>query len=204
MSEKCSRNKENVLKRPAFRGRNFVVFLLVVVLWVILDRISKLLCSSFEVGSVIAGPYLNIFQLRLIHNTGAAWGVFSDSAFLLGVFSIIICLLIVVYLFVLAPDTSVLGLVGLSLVFAGGLSNAIDRFIYSYVVDYIEFVFIDFPVFNIADIGVTCGVVLFIVALVVEVFSSNKENKSGSETAKGAASLEEGEISSSKRDTLDA
>ena len=46
-------------------------------------------------------------------------------------------------------------------VVAGGLGNAIDRFALGYVVDFIEPVFIDFPVFNVADIGVTCGFVLF-------------------------------------------
>ena len=53
------------------------------------------------------------------------------------------------------------------LVVAGGIGNAIDRFSQGYVVDFIEPVFIDFPVFNVADIGVTCGFVLFLVGVIV-------------------------------------
>ena len=49
--------------------------------------------------------------------------------------------------------------------FAGGLGNAVDRFTLGYVVDFIDPVFIDFPTFNIADIGVTCGFVIFFAAL---------------------------------------
>ena len=53
---------------------------------------------------------------------------------------------------------------GAALVVAGGLGNAFDRFMLGYVVDFINLTFIDFPVFNIADIGVTCGFVLAAIA----------------------------------------
>ena len=46
---------------------------------------------------------------------------------------------------------------------SGGLGNAIDRFSQLYVVDFIDFTFIDFPIFNVADIGVTCGFVLLVI-----------------------------------------
>ena len=55
---------------------------------------------------------------------------------------------------------------GGALVVAGGIGNAIDRFIQGYVVDFIELSFMDFPVFHIADIGVTCGVVLIFIAVI--------------------------------------
>ena len=53
--------------------------------------------------------------------------------------------------------------IALALVCSGGLGNAIDRFSQLYVVDFIDFTFIDFPVFNVADIGVTCGFVLLVI-----------------------------------------
>ena len=51
-------------------------------------------------------------------------------------------------------------MVGLGLLVAGGIGNFIDRLVYGYVVDFITPTFINFPTFNIADIGVTCGIVL--------------------------------------------
>ena len=51
----------------------------------------------------------------------------------------------------------------LSLIAAGGIGNAIDRFVNGFVVDFIDLTFMDFPVFNIADIGVTCGFVLLVI-----------------------------------------
>ena len=61
---------------------------------------------------------------------------------------------------------------------AGGIGNAIDRFAQSYVVDFIEFSFIDFPVFNVADIGVTCGFVLLFIGLILAF--KNEKNKDAS------------------------
>ena len=60
----------------------------------------------------------------------------------------------------------IMGALGGALVVAGGIGNAIDRFIQGYVVDFIELSFMDFPVFNIADIGVTCGVALIFIAVI--------------------------------------
>ncbi len=148
-----------------FRLRNAKFFGLVVALWLIFDQASKSYFNSFDLGEVIAGPFLGIFRFRLVHNTGAAWSMFSDSTFALGVFSLLICLLLLGYLFKMAPDSSIGEAIGLSLVFAGGVGNAIDRFVLGYVVDFIEPVFIEFPVFNVADIGVTCGFVVFFVSL---------------------------------------
>ena len=58
-------------------------------------------------------------------------------------------------------------LIGLGLVIGGGIGNAIDRFALGYVVDFIDLSFMDFPVFNIADIGVTCGLALFLIGWIV-------------------------------------
>ncbi len=81
--------------------------------------------------------------------------------------SLMVCVLLAVYLFFLAYRPNMVQVVGAALVVAGGLGDAFDRFALGYVVDFIEPVFIDFPVFNVADIGVTCGFVLFLVGVIV-------------------------------------
>ena len=147
------------------RLRNMAVFAVVAVAWLVLDFSSKAYFNTYEAGQLISGPYLGVFDFRLVHNTGAAWGLFGDATFALGVLALAVCALIVVYLLVIDPALPLAGVIGGALVFAGGIGNAVDRFTLGYVVDFIEPVFIDFPVFNIADIGVTCGVVLFVIAL---------------------------------------
>lgn len=140
----------------------------VAVTWLALDMATKHIAQSFELGEVFGGPFAGLVQFRLVHNTGAAWGMFGDATFLLGVFSLVVCAALVFYLFMLAPHASAFETFSLGLVLAGGLGNAFDRFSLHYVVDFIEPVFIDFPVFNVADIGVTCGIVLFMVAFLRE------------------------------------
>ena len=68
---------------------------------------------------------------------------------------------------------------------AGGIGNAIDRFTLGFVVDFIEPTFIDFPIFNIADIGVTCGIILFIVSLLIHERTEAKRAARGSENGGG-------------------
>lgn len=152
----------------AVRRRNMLSFVLVVVVWFMFDLITKGVFNAYEPGQVIAGPFLGIFQFMLVHNTGAAWGVFGDMTLVLGIFSILVCAAVVAYLFFYAPESSFPLVLGGALVVAGGLGNALDRLTLGYVIDFIEPVFINFPVFNVADIGVTCGVVIFIVGLYLE------------------------------------
>lgn len=149
-----------------WRGRIALIFFGVALVWFCLDMLTKgVINGAYAQGDVITGPLLGLVRLRLIYNTGAAWGMFGDATVLLGVLSLVVCLVLAVYLFFLSPRPNVLETVGVALVVAGGLGNAIDRFTLGYVVDFIEPVFIDFPVFNVADIGVTCGFVLFVLGI---------------------------------------
>lgn len=145
------------------RGRKALAFTVVAALWIVLDAVTKAFFEQTQtVGSVVPGSELGLIRFHLVHNTGAAWGMFGDSTWMLGVLSLVVCVALVVYLFILMPKSSYGETIGLALVFAGGIGNAIDRFVRGYVVDFIETTFIDFPIFNIADIGVTCGFVIFI------------------------------------------
>ena len=107
-------------------------------------------------------------DIRLVHNTGGAWGIFSDSTFALGVFSLIVCAVLAGSCLATLKASSFAQVVSFALIVAGGIGNAIDRFVQGFVTDFIEFSFIDFPVFNVADIGVTCGFALLVIALILE------------------------------------
>lgn len=147
------------------------VFLGVAAVWLIIDQLTKAYFQgAYALGEVSAASY-GLFRFRLVHNTGMAWGLFGDSTFLLGVTSLLVCAAIVVafvfYRRLTGHAATMLETCALALVFSGGMGNAIDRFSQAYVVDFIDLTFIDFPVFNIADIGVTCGFVLLIVGYLV-------------------------------------
>lgn len=162
-----------------------VLFCAIAVVWLLLDRISKIACDSYGVGQVIYPNVIGLFEFRLAHNTGAAWSIFSDSTFILGVFSILVCIALAVYLFAVRKcKAHLLEIIGLALVFAGGLGNAFDRFAYGYVVDFIHTTFMNFPIFNVADIGVTCGIALFFIGSLLYLPNiDEKDDESGEQLA---------------------
>lgn len=107
-----------------------------------------------------------VLEFYYIQNRGAAFGIFQDGTFILGLISAIaLCVLIFVYMRV--PDEKKYLPLRLVLIFiaAGAAGNLYDRITLQYVRDFIYFSLIDFPVFNVADIYVTCSV--FILAYLI-------------------------------------
>ena len=107
-----------------------------------------------------AQPFLpGVMQLRTVHNYGAAWSSFSGMrGLLLSVTSLIV--LAVVLALAKRIVRHPLGLLAGHLIIAGGLGNIIDRLRLGYVVDMFDLTFMDYPVFNIADICIVCGCIL--------------------------------------------
>ena len=151
------------------------IMFLIALAWFLIDRVTKIFFDSgqFSIGQDITPSIFGIFHFTLVHNTGAAFGIFSDSAMGLSIGSIILSVFLIALPFALTMRIAKnntqyrLGLtllVSVSVVVAGGIGNAIDRFISGYVVDFIYLDFMPFPVFNIADIGVVCGMIVLIIS----------------------------------------
>ena len=153
-------------KDNAFPAAKAVCFTVTVVVWIVFDQLAKSFFAGQEPSGVIAGPFFGLVDIRLVHNTGGAWGIFSNSTFALGLFSVLVCLAIAVYFFATVRQTNWVQTIAFALIVGGGVGNAIDRFTQGFVTDFIEFSFFDFPVFNIADIGVTCGFALLILGII--------------------------------------
>lgn len=157
---------------PAPLGRRNVAarigaFAAIACAWVVLDQVVKAALNTARPGTVLSEPIAGIFRLLLVHNTGGAWSMFAGATVALGVFSLVMCACLTAFLVHERKVVTWPEVVGLALVVGGGIGNAIDRFVLGYVVDFIDLTFMNFPVFNIADIGVTCGLVLFLVAWLV-------------------------------------
>lgn len=101
-----------------------------------------------------------VFHLTYVENRGAAFSILQNQRWL---FLILTPLIVATIIFVLYKKRiySKIGRIGLYLVLAGALGNLIDRIWHGFVVDLFDFRLIHFPVFNVADIYVVCGVVLF-------------------------------------------
>lgn len=136
-----------------------ILYFLASIIFVILDQLVKLwVVQSFDVlkGSEFIHGVVSLLYIR---NTGAAWGMFEGKMFFFYAITLVaVCGLI--YLMFKEKGKSKLLLSAYSLILAGAVGNFIDRVRLGYVVDMFKFEFIDFPIFNVADICLTCGVIL--------------------------------------------
>ncbi len=122
---------------------------------VVLDQVTKAFVSShYIVGEV--RPLFPGLRLYYTKNDGAAFSILSGHRWLFLVFSIL-AMGFIVYLLVRYSRRHALLTVSLAMVLGGGIGNLIDRALYGSVVDFLDFTFMRFAVFNVADIFVTCG-----------------------------------------------
>jgi lipoprotein signal peptidase len=143
-----------------------IVTVVCMVFLLALDRITKIEMPVFleDKGKVDIIP--GIISLRLLEggNTGAAWGIFSDSTWLLVIFSMVI-VFVALYLMFFKRFYSFWMHLSVMLIIAGGMGNLYDRAVYGAVTDFFEFQFVSFPIFNVADCYVSVGAVLLLVAM---------------------------------------
>lgn len=119
-----------------------------------------------------------VVKLVNIHNSGAAFGLLGDAAYARWLFLGVAALFIIVIIVVLAKHMfksrfanwcAVLAL-------AGAVGNCIDRALYGYVVDMFKVEFMNFAVFNVADIFLVVACLAFIIYLIVDIFKGGKSD----------------------------
>ena len=104
-----------------------------------------------------------VFELHYLENRGAAFGVLQGKKVFF-IFVTILMIVLLTYIFGRIPmERRFYPLHGICIaLFAGAIGNFIDRVTHNYVIDFFYFSLIDFPIFNVADIYVTCAMALFI------------------------------------------
>lgn len=107
-----------------------------------------------------------IMDLTNLHNYGAAWSMFQGQQLFFGIVTIVV-IGGVGYCFWSFRNRHEI-LLCLSLILAGAIGNFIDRLLQGYVVDMFEFLPVNFPVFNVADMCLTIGVILLIIIVLRE------------------------------------
>ena len=140
------------------------IFALVIVA---VDQLTKL----WVVGNIPLHTQVDaipgLFHLTYVRNTGAAFSSFQGMQWLFLLVFLIFTLAIIWEFSKKRWPFTDLERWCVAAVYAGGLGNMIDRLRLGYVVDMIEVDFITFPVFNVADCFITCGVILLLVHLIL-------------------------------------
>ena len=149
------------------------MFYIIIILIVIGDQLTKGLIQQSMVLNQSIPVWDGIFSITYIHNTGAAFSMLAGKTQVLALFQVIIIGVILGYYILKGRRSHPLLRISLAMIVAGGIGNLIDRLTLGYVVDFLDIHF--WPIFNVADIGVSAGCVL----LAGYVFFIEGKEKSG-------------------------
>ncbi|MCX4268206.1 MAG: signal peptidase II [Lachnospiraceae bacterium] len=152
---------------------NFVWAGIAVFLLVCLDQWTKYLAVRYLKEAEPIVIIRQVFELFYLENRGAAFGIFQNQRWIFLVLTAVTMVLLLWFYKRLPVDRRYLPLrICVVSIFAGAVGNMIDRIKNGYVVDFFYFKWIDFPVFNVADIYVTVSV---IAALLLSFFYYTEE-----------------------------
>lgn len=146
-----------------FNGRvDSMLYIFLAALLIVIDQAVKFLVRThIPLGGKV--PFIpHILELTYVQNTGAAFSILNQHTWLLTVASILVVAAMIVLLwknFFSNP----LGVISAVMIIAGGLGNLIDRIAFGYVTDMFNTLFMNFAVFNVADICITIGGVLLVI-----------------------------------------
>lgn len=136
-----------------------MIYIILSAILVIADQLTKLATVEYLMPVKSITLIEGILSLTYVENRGAAFGVMQNARWFFIIFTIAVIAAVIIYT-IMTKQRDKIFLISVSLICSGGLGNLIDRIFRGYVVDMIEVTFIEYPVFNFADICVVCGAIL--------------------------------------------
>lgn len=143
-----------------FKNRYGTVMTLVGIIIAFWDLILKDLLDGKNFQGI-----KGVFSIFSTHNTGGAWSIFPGNTLFLVVITIVFIIGIIIFNFMLKKKNYFYA-ISMGLLLSGAVCNLFDRIKFGYVRDFIKLDFINFPIFNIADIAITFGVILLCIYFV--------------------------------------
>ena len=139
----------------------FISYFLLAAAGLLLDQVSKAwaVAELKPIRSVVI--IKDVISLTYRENTGAAFSILEEHTEFLTVITILVTIALS-YIVISGKVKNAIAEYALVFIAIGGVGNCIDRISLGYVVDMFEFTFINFAIFNVADIYVTCGSALFV------------------------------------------
>lgn len=151
------------LNTISIKMNHIVICLIIIIGMVIIDQITKVIAFKYLDSHTKYHVINKVIDFELVENDGAMFGILSGKKIL---FYIVTIIGLGAFAFFLKDgnlDTMPFYTIGLSLMIAGTIGNFVDRIIFGYVRDFITFGFFEFPSFNVADMCMCVGIVMFII-----------------------------------------
>lgn len=149
-----------------------IILVLIGIILIVIDQTAKFLLSGKNFTLIS-----NLLDVNYSQNEGIAFGIFNgDLLIIMAVTAVIIGFLIKLIINYFNKE-KYLYATSLILVVSGGISNFIDRLLRGTVVDYLNITFFNFPIFNIADMLITIGVLILFVLVVRDLIVPERKRK---------------------------
>lgn len=138
-----------------------IIYYIIAMILIGLDQLSKYLTvQEIALGEVV--PVIpNVLSLTYIRNSGAAWSILEDQMIFFYVITVVVVGALIYFLHTEGKKSPIAS-TGIALIMGGAIGNFIDRLHLKYVIDMIRLEFINFPIFNVADMALTIGVIILI------------------------------------------
>ncbi len=132
---------------------------------IFLDQISKVLVSvSLKLGQ--SKPFIpGVISIVKVHNYGTIWGLAQGGNMIFAMLAVVVVVMIIIFLPKIVKDKW--SSIAIGMILGGAVGNLLDRFTRGFVVDFIHLDFFDFPVFNIADMGIVISALILVVVMLV-------------------------------------
>ncbi len=146
---------------------------------IIIDQVTKALAVAFLKEQPALPLWEGVFELQYCENPGIAFSLLENQRWLFIPLTCIVMILLIIMLLRSDLRHSKMFSFSGALILAGGIGNLIDRIAYKYVVDFLYFKLIDFPIFNFADCCVVIGAILLFAYLLFGCKDSDFSNLKG-------------------------
>jgi len=166
------------MSKKKSRAAEITVEIVVILLSVGLSTLFRRLAAEKLSGTGLVTVIPKVLGLRYVEKTGAAFSLMSGkSVFLVGVTGVMIVFLI--FLLMSGKVGSAAVKAALVMIISGGIGNLIERIFYKFVVDYFDFLFMKFAVFNFSDTLITLGAAVIVIWVIADAFFGKKKKTEG-------------------------
>ncbi len=149
-----------------------IISFIVAAVIVAIDQLTKILIYGTAARSIIG----NLLWFESTLNTGVAFSMFENNSYIFIITSIIASVIISWLIASKKYFTNRLEKITLALILGGTIGNVIDRIIFGGVRDFISLKFINFAIFNVADMAITIGAAILAFYILLSMFKTNKNN----------------------------
>ncbi|WP_028561599.1 signal peptidase II [Paenibacillus pinihumi] len=162
--------------------RTYYYYWIAVVVFIIDWVTKKMISTNLEIADKIS-VIGNFFIITSHRNKGAAFGILEGQRIFFLIITVIVVAGIIGYIYMNRKSGKPMLLSALGLVLGGAVGNFLDRALYGEVVDFLQFTFGSyiFPIFNIADSAIVCGVALILLDTILSMKEESKKEKEGND-----------------------